>query len=92
MPDASSRFLRTFAETRAFLLGRPSRVQLTPDGTLFREDNTYALGGISSQIATGAAAAASRRITVNELPLAARTTAENEAARKAGSCCQRCFL
>jgi dipeptidyl-peptidase-4 len=31
--DADPQFLRAFAETRAFMLGRPSRIQLTPDGS-----------------------------------------------------------
>jgi dipeptidyl-peptidase-4 len=31
--DADPDFLRAFAETRAFLLGRPSRIQITPDGS-----------------------------------------------------------
>jgi dipeptidyl-peptidase 4 len=30
--EPTSDFLRAFAETRGFLLGRPSRVQITPDG------------------------------------------------------------
>jgi dipeptidyl-peptidase-4 len=30
---ADSSFLRAFAETRGFLLGRPTRAQITPDGT-----------------------------------------------------------
>jgi dipeptidyl-peptidase-4 len=32
-PPADPDFLRAFSETRGFLLGRPSRVQLTPDGS-----------------------------------------------------------
>ena len=31
--DADPQFLRAFAETRAFLLGRPSRIQPAPDGS-----------------------------------------------------------
>ena len=32
-PDAAPDFLRAFAETRAFTLGRPSRIQIVPDGS-----------------------------------------------------------
>jgi dipeptidyl-peptidase-4 len=32
-PAADPTFLRAFAETRAFLLGRPSRIQIVPDGS-----------------------------------------------------------
>jgi uncharacterized membrane protein YkoI len=58
--------------------GRNHELLAAPDGSLFRRDlRTYALGGISSQPATGTAAA--QRIALSELPAAARKTAEREA-------------
>ena len=60
--------------------GQNHEIQVASDGTLFRGDNTYALGGVSSQTVTGSAAIASRRVTISELPTAARLTAEREAA------------